>query len=278
MVMAMPMTAMAEVKMGHPGDSLTAPSYGGGSMSMVTSSLTLVDVNSMQDSDFYPVKEGKVQAIKAFAARNGYDIYAYKTSGGCGWSVYSVDSSIIKSQDIAVKGRTVSITADGTEVSPISEAGLFAPLSEMLFPMTLNNGTVVECMSISAYTGKYMVLLVPQTATVVKVGSRSADPSTAYKYNGMTQYGDCDYGTGQDYILKEGTNTASAQPQTTGATPMWKQNAKGWWLENADGTYLTNQWYLYNGQWYYMGADGYMLVSTTTPDGYWVNADGIWVQ
>ena len=30
--------------------------------------------------------------------------------------------------------------------------------------------------------------------------------------------------------------------------------------------------------WYYMGADGYMLTDTTTPDGYYVNADGVWVQ
>lgn len=60
--------------------------------------------------------------------------------------------------------------------------------------------------------------------------------------------------------------------------PTWKSDAKGWRLENADGTYLTNQWYQFNGLWYYMGADGYMLTNTTTPDGYTVNADGVWVQ
>ena len=60
----------------------------------------------------------------------------------------------------------------------------------------------------------------------------------------------------------------------------WRQDGKGWWLERIDGSYLTNQWYQSpaSGLWYYMGADGYMLISTTTPDGYTVNADGVWVQ
>lgn len=72
--------------------------------------------------------------------------------------------------------------------------------------------------------------------------------------------------------------TGQAAPATAISSPSWKQDAKGWWVENPDGTYLTNQWYQYNGLWYYMGADGYMLTNTTTPDGYTVNADGVWVQ
>ena len=66
----------------------------------------------------------------------------------------------------------------------------------------------------------------------------------------------------------------------TASAAAWKQDAKGWWVENEDGSYLKNQWYQSpeSGLWYYMGADGYMLTSTTTPDGYTVNADGVWVQ
>ena len=66
----------------------------------------------------------------------------------------------------------------------------------------------------------------------------------------------------------------------TASAAAWKQDAKGWWVENEDGSYLTNQWYQSpeSGVWYYMGADGYMLTNTTTPDGCMVNADGVWVQ
>ncbi len=46
------------------------------------------------------------------------------------------------------------------------------------------------------------------------------------------------------------------------------------------GVYLTNAWFQspVSGLWYYMGSDGYMLTNTTTPDGYKVNASGVWVK
>ena len=62
-------------------------------------------------------------------------------------------------------------------------------------------------------------------------------------------------------------------------TSSWASDSNGWWIQNSDGSYLTNAWYQdTDGKWYYMGADGYMLTNTTTPDGFYVNADGVWVQ
>lgn len=63
-------------------------------------------------------------------------------------------------------------------------------------------------------------------------------------------------------------------------TYFWQNNAAGWWVQCSDGTYLTSRWYCSPGTdlWYYLGADGYMLTDTITPDGYRVNADGVWVQ
>ena len=75
----------------------------------------------------------------------------------------------------------------------------------------------------------------------------------------------------------------------------WKRNDKGWWYEEADGSYPTNAWKLIKDKWYYfdgvgymvenrwignyyLGADGAMLVNTSTPDGYYVDATGIWVE
>lgn len=74
----------------------------------------------------------------------------------------------------------------------------------------------------------------------------------------------------------DGANTT----QASNAAATWANNDKGWWIQYADGTYLTNEWYQSptSGLWYYMGADGYMLTNTTTPDGYKVNAEGVWVQ
>jgi len=60
----------------------------------------------------------------------------------------------------------------------------------------------------------------------------------------------------------------------------WKSNSKGWWVDKKSGGYLTNAWFQspVSGLWYYMGADGYMLTNTTTPDGYRVDAGGVWVK
>jgi len=60
---------------------------------------------------------------------------------------------------------------------------------------------------------------------------------------------------------------------------IWKNDSNGWWVERSDGSYLKNEWYQSeSGLYYYLGADGYMLTDTTTPDGYTANADGVWVQ
>ena len=81
-------------------------------------------------------------------------------------------------------------------------------------------------------------------------------------------------------LIKLGVNASTPAANQAGSAPAWKQDGKGWWIENPDGSYLMNQWYQSpeSGLWYYMGADGYMLTNTTTPDGCMVNADGVWVQ
>ncbi len=95
----------------------------------------------------------------------------------------------------------------------------------------------------------------------------------------------------------------------------WRSSGNRWWYMNADGSYPANQWKMINGTWYwfdasgwmatgwkqiggkwywfassgamgssrwvgnyYLGSDGAMLTSTTTPDGYKVGSDGAWVR
>ncbi len=78
----------------------------------------------------------------------------------------------------------------------------------------------------------------------------------------------------------------------------WIQDNHGWWYRNGDGSYTVNNWQFIDGKWYFFNSSGYMvtgwinwknvwyycgssgamLVNTTTPDGYRVNADGAWVR
>lgn len=72
----------------------------------------------------------------------------------------------------------------------------------------------------------------------------------------------------------------------------WQLDGGKWYYLNSDGSMATD-WKLINGYWYYLnaggdmsaskwvgnyylGADGAMLVSTVTPDGYYVGAGGAW--
>ncbi|MCQ5144330.1 hypothetical protein [Enterocloster bolteae] len=68
-------------------------------------------------------------------------------------------------------------------------------------------------------------------------------------------------------------------PMTAYAS-QWIQSTAGWKVQSDDGTYLTSQWYQSpeSGLFYYLGADGYMMINATTPDGFQVGADGAWIQ
>lgn len=57
----------------------------------------------------------------------------------------------------------------------------------------------------------------------------------------------------------------------------WEPIDTGWKFKQEDGTYLTNSWRQDpDGKWYYLNEDGWMLKDTTTPDGYYVDANGVW--
>ena len=65
----------------------------------------------------------------------------------------------------------------------------------------------------------------------------------------------------------------------------WKTGDNGkWWFDNGDGTYVKNDWEWIDGngdgiaECYYFDEDGWMLTDTTTPDGYYVNENGMWMQ
>ena len=57
----------------------------------------------------------------------------------------------------------------------------------------------------------------------------------------------------------------------------WKANSTGWWFEDTAGWYPQSQWVKIDGKWYYFTADGYMDYSEYR-DGYWLGADGAWVE
>ena len=89
--------------------------------------------------------------------------------------------------------------------------------------------------------------------------------------------------------------------QYRGDRGMWIQALNGrWWYQLDDGRWVADAWLKDNGEWYYFETDGYMaagrwiqygakgwfyvdksgkmLRNTTTPDGYYVDDVGAWVD
>ena len=85
---------------------------------------------------------------------------------------------------------------------------------------------------------------------------------------------------------------------TNSSQGAWLKNGVGWWYCNADRSYPVNQWQYINNYWYFFNASGYMvtgwvqwnnvwyyccdsgemLTNTCTPDGYYVDGNGAWIQ
>ena len=59
---------------------------------------------------------------------------------------------------------------------------------------------------------------------------------------------------------------------------IWLKSGNKWYFMQADGTMATNKWIQWYNKWYYVGSDGAMYANRYTPDGYWVNANGVWVK
>lgn len=58
----------------------------------------------------------------------------------------------------------------------------------------------------------------------------------------------------------------------------WEMSGGSWHYRDVNNSYALSQWVNDSGNWFYLNERGVMEVSTTTPDGYLVGADGRWVQ
>ncbi len=62
------------------------------------------------------------------------------------------------------------------------------------------------------------------------------------------------------------------------ASSGWVQSEGRWYYYHTDGTMACNDWVKTNEKWYYLGSDGVMLKDTVTPDGYRLDASGVWIS
>ncbi|MCB7320447.1 N-acetylmuramoyl-L-alanine amidase family protein [Lacrimispora sp. 210928-DFI.3.58] len=57
----------------------------------------------------------------------------------------------------------------------------------------------------------------------------------------------------------------------------WQQVGNQWYYLDASGA-MTTGWQAVDGKWYYLGTNGAMYANTWTPDGRYVDGNGVWTQ
>lgn len=77
------------------------------------------------------------------------------------------------------------------------------------------------------------------------------------------------------------SQTATAEKQVNpgpgSSTEGWERYGNTWKYKLTDGSYVTNSWKQdADGKWYYFNENSQMMSAATTPDGYYVDSDGVW--
>lgn len=131
------------------------------------------------------------------------------------------------------------------------------------------------------------------------------------KHGGWGDYSDTKYFEGRSSSSSSSSSSRSSSSSSSGVVAGstggpgasssqagWQRDNKGWWYRRANGSYPANcwefingKWYFFgstgymvtgwiqwNGLWYFCGADGAMYTNTYTPDGYYVDANGVMRQ
>lgn len=107
----------------------------------------------------------------------------------------------------------------------------------------------------------------------------------AFKSSGAMISADWLYDNGSWYYLKDSGSMVTGWLNDGGTWYYLKDSgsmATGWvkdkgsWYYLKDSGAMATGWIKDNGKWYYLASSGNMLSNTRTPDGYYVDANGVW--
>lgn len=89
------------------------------------------------------------------------------------------------------------------------------------------------------------------------------------KTDGSYAAGECLKINGEIYCFKQDTYMVSSS---------WYQIDGIWYYFRPSGGLATSRWVETNGMWYYVDENGALFTGGTTPDGYRVDENGVWIR
>ena len=156
----------------------------------------------------------------------------------------------------------------------------------------LPNG--VSTSSLPAEVRKYLINVDTSDAgayndTVTPGWQKEADgsekylkPDGTYVSNGWLQLDDKKYYMDENGVKLKDTITpdgfyVNSDGEKVSYMPGWYKDGNYWRYIQKNGYYLANSWYQdTDGKYYYFNMGAVMAVNTTTPDGYYVDENGVW--
>ena len=107
-------------------------------------------------------------------------------------------------------------------------------------------------------------------------------PDGTYVSNGWLQLDDKKYYMDENGVKLKDTITpdgfyVNSDGEKVSYMPGWYKDGNYWRYIQKNGYYLANSWYQdTDGKYYYFNMGAVMTVNTTTPDGYYVDENGVW--
>lgn len=188
----------------------------------------------------------------------------------------------------------------GTTGSGVDMDGISIPIPKLIInwnPVSGAEGYEVWCRDITEGNDFYSDWYISQNTTATTAEEWIIDGYLQVK---VRAYGNSGYSSYTDTITFLGGEGITDGPagSTQSITTGWIKDGTGWWYQRADGSYPKSQWESVNGAWYYFNNSGYMqtgwiqdngkyyylnssgvmLTNCTTPDGYKLDSNGVWIQ
>ena len=130
--------------------------------------------------------------------------------------------------------------------------------------------------------GAYNDTVTPGWQKAADGSEKYLKPDGTYVSNGWLQLDDKKYYMDENGVKLKDTITpdgfyVNSDGEKVSYMPGWYKDGNYWRYIQKNGYYLANSWYQdTDGKYYYFNMGAVMAVNTTTPDGYYVDENGVW--